>query len=287
VNKTLNHKGWLFVLPVVVLVAFNAIIPLMTVVNFSVQESFGDNVFFWVGMRWFEQVLHSDRFHAALLRQLMFTGIILAIEIPLGLAIALTMPRRGPWVSVCLVLMALPLLIPWNVVGAMWNIFALPDIGLLAKLMSALGFNYNYTRQPLAAWFTVVLMDVWHWTSLVSLLCYAGLVAIPNAYYQAAKIDGASPWAVFRYIQLPKLKHVLTIAILLRFMDSFMIYTEVVVLTGGGPGNATTFLSIDLVKMALGQFDLGPAAAMSLIYFLIILFFSWLFYTLMMQKEES
>jgi glycerol transport system permease protein len=286
VNKTLNHKAWVFVLPVVVFVAFNAIIPLMTVVNFSVQESFGDNVFFWAGMRWFEQVLHSERFHAALLRQLLFTGIVLAIQIPLGLAIALAMPRRGPWVSVCLVFMALPLLIPWNVVGAMWNIFALPDIGFLGKLINALGFHYNYTRQPLGAWFTVVLMDVWHWTSLVTLLCYAGLVAIPDAYYQAAKIDGAGRWAVFRHIQLPKLKHVLTIAVLLRFMDSFMIYTEVVVLTGGGPGNATTFLSIDLVKMALGQFDLGPAAAMSLIYFLVIMFFSWLFYTLMMRKEE-
>jgi glycerol transport system permease protein len=287
VNKTLNHKAWLFVLPVVVLVAFNAIIPLMTVINFSVQESFGDNVFFWAGMRWFEQVLHSPRFHAALLRQLLFTGLVLAIEIPLGLAIALAMPRRGPWVSVCLVFMALPLLIPWNVVGAMWNIFALPDIGFLGKLINALGFHYNYTRQPLGAWFTVVLMDVWHWTSLVTLLCYAGLVAIPDAYYQAAKIDGAGPWAVFRHIQLPKLKHVLTIAILLRFMDSFMIYTEVVVLTGGGPGNATTFLSIDLVKMALGQFDLGPAAAMSIIYFLIILFLSWLFCTVVMRKEEG
>jgi glycerol transport system permease protein len=287
VNKTFNHKGWLFVLPVVVLVAFNAIIPLMTVVNFSVQESFGDNVFFWSGMQWFEQVLHSDRFHAALLRQLLFTAIVLAVEVPLGLAIALAMPRRGPWVSVCLVLMALPLLIPWNVVGAMWNIFALPDLGLLGRLINGIGFHYNYTRQPLGAWFTVVLMDVWHWTSLVALLCYAGLVAIPDAYYQAAKIDGARPWAVFRYIQLPKLKHVLTIAILLRGMDAVGIYTEVVVLTGGGPGNATTFLSIDLVKMALGQFDLGPAAAMSIVYFLIILFLSWLFYTLMMQKEET
>jgi glycerol transport system permease protein len=287
VNKTLNHKAWVFVLPVVILVAFNAIIPLMTVINFSVQESFGDNVFFWAGMRWFEQVLHSDRFHAALLRQLMFTGIVLAIQIPLGLAIALAMPRRGPWVSVCLVFMALPLLIPWNVVGAMWNIFALPDIGFLGKLINALGFHYNYTRQPLGAWFTVVLMDVWHWTSLVTLLCYAGLVAIPDAYYQAAKIDGAGRWAVFRHIQLPKLKHVLTIAVLLRFMDSFMIYTEVVVLTGGGPGNATTFLSIDLVKMALGQFDLGPAAAMSLIYLLVIMFSSWLFYTLMMRNEDK
>ena len=109
--------------------------------------------------------------------------------------------------------------------------------------------------------------------------------AIPDAYYRAAKIDGASAWAIFRYVQLPKMKHVLTIAILLRFMDSFMIYTEAIVLTGGGPGNATTFLSIDLVKIALGQFDLGPAAAMSLIYFLIILLLSWMFYRVMTRDE--
>ncbi len=285
-TKTAYPKAWLFVLPVVALVAFNALIPLMTVVNYSVQETFGNNVFFWEGVKWFEEVLNSERFHASLGRQLTFTGIILAIEIPLGIAIALTMPSRGIWASVCLVLMALPLLIPWNVVGAMWNIFALPEIGLLGQIINGMGIDYNFTQQPMAAWFTTILMDVWHWTSLVVLLSYAGLQSIPDAYYQAAKIDGASGWAVFRYIQLPKMKRVLTIAILLRFMDSFMIYTEPFVLTGGGPGNATTFLSIDLVKIALGQFDLGPAAAMSLIYFLIVLLLCWVFYTLMMRDEE-
>jgi glycerol transport system permease protein len=286
-NKTTNQKAWLFVIPVIVLVSFNALIPLMTVVNYSVQETFGNNVFFWEGVKWFEQVLNSERFHAAFLRQLFFTGTILLIEIPLGIAVALTMPRKGPWVSVCLVLMALPLLIPWNVVGAMWNIFALPDIGLLGRGINSLGIDYNFTRQPVAAWLTTILMDVWHWTSLVVLLAYAGLCSIPDAYYQAAKIDGASAWAVFWRIQLPKMKRVLTIAILLRFMDSFMIYTEPFVLTGGGPGNTTTFLSIDLVKIALGQFDLGPAAAMSLIYFFVVLLLCWIFYTLMMRDEEQ
>jgi glycerol transport system permease protein len=286
-NKTINNRAWFLVLPVFLLVAFNALIPLMTVVNYSVQETFGDNTFFWSGVTWFQDVLRDDRFHGALGRQFLFTGIILLIQIPLGVAIALAMPRKGPWVSVCLVLMALPLLIPWNVVGAMWNIMALPDIGLLGYTLNAIGIDYNYTRQPISAWFTLIAMDVWHWTSLVVLLSYAGLVSIPDAYYQAAKIDGARPWAVFRYIQLPKMKRVLTIAILLRFMDSFMIYTEPSVLTGGGPGNSTTLLSIDLVKTALGQFDLGPAAATSLIYFLIVLLVSWVFYTLMMRNEEQ
>ena len=287
INKTIKQGAWFLVIPVVLLVAFNALIPLMTVVNYSVQETFGDNVFFWEGLTWFEQVLNSDRFHDSFMRQISFTAIILAIEVPLGIAIALCMPKKGPWVSVCLVLMALPLLIPWNVVGAMWNIFALPDIGLLGYAINATGIDYNFTQQPLSAWATTVLMDVWHWTSLVVLLSYAGLSAIPEAYYQAAKIDGASKWAVFLWIQLPKMKRVLTIAILLRFMDSFMIYTEPFVLTGGGPGNTTTFLSIDLVKLALGQFDLGPAAAMSLIYFFIVLLICWVFYTLMMRNEQQ
>jgi glycerol transport system permease protein len=286
-EKTWNNKAWFMVLPVLVVVAFNAIIPLMTVVNYSVQETFGNNLFFFEGVKWFQEVLNSPRFHASLLRQFAFTGLILLIEVPLGVAVALAMPRSGPWVAVCLVLMSLPLLIPWNVVGAMWNIFALPDIGLLGYVINAMGISYNFTSQPLSAWFTVVLMDVWHWTSLVVLLAYAGLVSIPDAYYQAAKIDGASRWSVFRFIQLPKMKRVLTIAMLLRFMDSFMVYTEPFVLTGGGPGNATTFLSIDLVKAALGEFNLGIAAAMSIIYFLMTLLVSWLFYTLMTQSEAE
>jgi glycerol transport system permease protein len=286
--KTSNPRAWFLVLPVICLVAFNALIPLMTVVNYSVQETFGNNVFFWHGIGWFQDVLGSERFHAALGRQFLFTGIILAIEVPLGVAIALAMPRSGPWVPVCLILMAMPLLIPWNVVGAMWNIFTLPDIGLLGyTLNSILGIEYNMTQSPVAAWITIVAMDVWHWTSLVVLLAYAGLVSIPDAYYQAAKIDGASKFAVFRHIQLPKMKQVLTIAILLRFMDSFMIYTEPFVLTGGGPGNSTTLLSIDLVKVALGQFDLGPAAAMSLIYFAITLLVSWAFYTAMTKDDQK
>jgi glycerol transport system permease protein len=255
------------------------------VVNYSVQDTFGNNQFFWAGTVWYEQVLHSERFWNALLRNLIFSATILAIEIPLGVFVALHMPRKGWGVAACLVLMALPLLIPWNVVGTIWQVFGRVDIGLLGATLSELGVDYNYVQDPVDAWATLIVMDVWHWTSLVALLAYAGLVSIPDAYYQAARIDGASPWAVFRHIQLPKMGRVLTIAVLLRFMDSFMIYTEPFVVTGGGPGNSTTFLSIDLVQMAIGQFDLGPAAAMSIVYFLIILTLSWVFYAVMTRDD--
>jgi glycerol transport system permease protein len=286
-GRTWNNKAWFMVLPVLLLVAFSAIIPLMTVVNYSVQDTFGNNVFFWAGSEWFEEILHSDRFWEAMARNLAFSAIILIIEIPLGIFIALNMPKKGWGVPVCLVLMALPLLIPWNVVGTIWQVFGRVDIGLLGYTLRALGFNYNYVNDPFDAWITVIVMDVWHWTSLVVLLCYAGLVSIPDAYYQAAKIDGASRWAIFRYIQLPKMNRVLLIAVLLRFMDSFMIYTEPFVVTGGGPGNTTTFLSIDLVKLAIGEFNLGEAAAMSIVYFLIIMLLSWVFYTVMTAYDEE
>ncbi|MGR3488338.1 carbohydrate ABC transporter permease [Pseudooceanicola nanhaiensis] len=286
-DKTPNNKAWFLVLPVAVLVAFSAVIPLMTVVNYSVQDTFGGNQFFWVGLEWYEEMLHSERMWNALGRQLAFSAIILAIEVPLGVFVALNMPKRGFWASFCLVLMSLPLLIPWNVVGTIWQIFGRVDIGLLGHTLAALGIEYNYTQDAVAAWVTVIVMDVWHWTSLVALLAYAGLQSIPDAYYQAAKIDQASRWKVFRYIQLPKMAGVLMIAILLRFMDSFMIYTEPFVVTGGGPDNATTFLSIDLVKMALGQFDLGPAAAFSIMYFLVILLISWVFYTVMTNLDRE
>ncbi|GES43324.1 carbohydrate ABC transporter membrane protein 1 (CUT1 family) [Rhizobium sp. ERR 922] len=286
-DKTWNNKAWFMLIPVLLLVGFSAVIPLMTVVNYSVQDTFGNNQFFWAGTQWFEEILHSGRFWDSMIRNLIFSFVILAIEVPLGIFIALNMPKKGIGVPVCLVLMALPLLIPWNVVGTIWQVFGRSDIGLMGYVLVNLGIDYNYVSDPADAWATIIIMDVWHWTSLVVLLCYAGLASIPDAFYQAAKIDGASRWSVFRYIQLPKMNRVLLIAVLLRFMDSFMIYTEPFVVTGGGPGNSTTFLSIDLVKMALGQFDLGPAAAMSLIYFLIVLLLSWVFYTVMTNYDAG
>jgi glycerol transport system permease protein len=279
--KSVNQRAWFLILPVLLCVSFSAILPLMTVVNYSVQDIISPERRVFVGTEWFASVMRDPDLHQALWRQLIFSLSVLIIEIPFGVCLALCMPASGWRASITLVLIALSLLIPWNVVGTIWQIFGRADIGLLGYTIQLLGINYNYTGDATDAWLTVLLMDVWHWTPLVALLAYAGLRSIPDAYYQAASIDGASKFAVFRYIQLPKLRGVLMIAVLLRFMDSFMIYTEPFVLTGGGPGNATTFLSQYLTQKAVGQFDLGPAAAFSLIYFLIILLMCFILYNWM------
>jgi len=264
---------------------------MMTVVNYSLQDSMGQNQFFWNGDAWFRDLLNPSteigaRFADALFRNLSFSLVALLVEVPLGIAVALTLPRRGWAIGPVLVIIALPMLIPWNVVGTIWQIFSRADIGLFGAALTGLGLHYNVTQDAISAWSTIVVIDVWHWTPLVILLIYAGLRAIPDAYYQAARIDAASRWATFINIELPKLQKVLVLVILLRFMYTFMIYTEPFVVTGGGPGSATTFLSIDLVKIALGQVDLGPAAAMSLVYNLITLTLCWIFFTVMVQLDR-
>ena len=283
-QKTVNHRAWLLVLPVVLSVAFSAILPLMTVVNYSVQDILGPGQRVWVGNEWFIDTVRNPDLHAAFWRNLLFSFQVLLIQIPLGIAVALALPAKGWQASLSLVLIALPLLIPWNVVGTIWQMFGRADIGLGGYFVNnILGLSYNYTLEPRDAWITVLVMDVWHWTPLVALLCYAGLRAIPDPFYQAARIDGAKLWSIFWYIQLPKLRGVLLIAVLLRFMDSFMIYTEPFVVTGGGPGTATTFLSIYLSNIAIGQFDLGNGSAFSLIYFLLIQILCFVFYTTILR----
>ena len=280
-----DQRAWFGVLPVVLVVAFSALLPLMTVVNYSVQDIFDPQNRLFVGFDWYREILRDPRFHSALLRQLAFSALVLLIEIPVGVLVARSLPRTGA--GLWLVVIAVPLLIPWNVVGTIWQMFARPDIGLLGGVLNGLGIDFNFTADPVDAWIVLLLMDAWHWTPLVALLGYAGLASIPPACYQAAELDGAGPWQVFRYVELPRLKAVLTIAVLLRLMDSLMIYTEPFVLTGGGPGNSTTFLSQFLARLAVGQFDLGPAAAFSIIYFLFILLFCYVFYAMMMRSHSD
>jgi glycerol transport system permease protein len=284
-GKKKNNRAWFLVLPVVFVVAFTAIIPLMAVANYSLQDIQGASNRLFVGLDFFKRVATDPNIQDAFTRNLTLSAQILLIQIPLGIFLARLMPRSGWKASAALVVVAIPLIIPWNVVGTTWRIFTRSDIGLGGVLVNQF-FDYNLSEDTTDAWATILVMDTWHWTPLVTLLVYAGLRSIPQAYYQAAAIDGASRMAVFRFVELPKLRRVLMIAILLRFMDSFMMYTEPFVVTGGGPGSSTQTLSILLTTIAIGQFDLGVAGAFSLMYFLFIQVFSFIFFTVLTLDER-
>ncbi|MDZ7792868.1 MAG: sugar ABC transporter permease [Spirochaetia bacterium] len=275
-----DNRAWLFLLPALAVMALSAFIPLMTVVNYSLHYIFSGSIPEFVGFANFVDVMRDSAFRGALGRQLMFSVSILAVEIPLGIAIALSMPKKGIGVAISLVLLGIPLLIPYNVVGIVWRLFSQSDIGLIAEVMSWVGYEYNVSLDPVDAPVTLFLLDVWHWTPLVALLSYAGYLAIPDAFYRAAEIDGASRWKVFRFVILPKLRPVLVLAFLLRFMDSFKIYAEPLLLTGGGPGNTTTFMSLFVARKAQ-SYELGYAGAASLIYLFIVIVMSYIFFQLL------
>lgn len=284
-NRPVNNLAWLFLAPALALVMFSVGIPLLSVVNFSVQDVFFGNNFVWVGDKWFEQVMQSDTFRETFLRSILYAVLALTIEIPLGIAIAMRIPKTGVWVTPILMVIAIPLLIPWFVVGVIWKVLLDTEFGLVGVPLIWLFPNFTLDNLFIA-WAAILITDVWHWTGLVVLLCYAGLTAIPRAYYQAAAIDGASRWAVLRHIELPKLSKVLLIAILLRSMDSMMVYIEPFMLTRGGPHEATTFISQDLLQTATQQFDFGEASAQSVIYFLFMVTTCWVLYTLMVRRND-
>jgi glycerol transport system permease protein len=287
VTATRNSTAaFLYLAPALALMTLCGIIPMLFIFYYSLNDTFAGNSFIWVGLQWYKMVLTRSEFYWALLRSLGFSALVLAIEIPLGIWIARRMPEKGRLASALIVVTAVPLLTPTIVVGYLWKSLILPKSGLIAAGLAAIGFNFNLNN-PVISWIALAMMDVWHWTSLVVLLCYAALRTIPDAYYRAARIDGASSWSIFRHIQLPRLRLVLLIAILLRLIDSFMIYTEAYVMTRGGPGVSTTFLSHELVQTALIQFDLGEGGAMSVIYFVIVSLISWAFFKRIVPKSHA
>lgn len=284
--KSDKARPYFLILPSIILISIVGILPMIMVVYYSLHDSFFGGNYIWVGLYWFKQLFVSSDFLDSLMRSFLFSFLALSIQIPLGLLIAKKIPKSGFFASTIIVLIVVPLLIPKIVIGHIWTFLTIPQIGLIDYLANFFNITFDLNTNIFQVWFIILLMDTWHWTSLVVLLCYAGLKAIPFQYYHAAYIDGASNWSIFSKIELPKLKKVLLIAILLRFMDSFIIYTETYVLTRGGPYMSTTFLSHDLVQTATVQFDLGEGGAMAVIYSIIVIITSFIFYKIISIKES-
>lgn len=268
--RSTNWRIWLGLMPALTIMIFVGVVPLSIVFHHSFYDIFTLESKFWVGGEWYVEILTSLRFYESLGRSFAFSLITMCIQFPLGIMIALAIPKTGPLKSVTLILLALPLVVPWNMIPAIWLSLINPDSGMIGRVVGFMGLPFDYKFTALHTWILIVAMDTWHWVGLVAILSFAGLSGIAPGFYQAAAIDQASRWQVFRYIELPKIAGVLTMALLLRFMDSFMIYTEAFGINAGGPKNATAFLSLDLGEQ-IASFDYGPAAARSIIYFAIIL----------------
>ncbi|MFN5998485.1 MAG: carbohydrate ABC transporter permease [Paracoccaceae bacterium] len=277
-----DNRAWFLIAPALLLLGLVGALPLLAVINYGFHDIFTLADVHWVGVDWFADILGSDRFLASLGRSLLFSTLVLAIQVPLGIGVALLLLGYGKRAVWGLMLVALPLVVPWNMIPMLWLGLIDTQTGLLGPGLAAIGFDWKFTGWH--TWVLILAVDTWHWLGLVVVLAYAGLSAIPPAYRQAAAIDGASRWAVFRFIELPRIAGALAIVLLLRFVDSFMIYTEAFAINAGGPSDATRFLSLELGEEIKG-FSYGQAAARATVYFLMVLAVVWAFVVATRREE--
>jgi len=259
---------WLFA-PALTILLIVGLVPIFPLVNYSVQTPFQEENKF-VGLDHFRKIYSDSRWFNAIHRNLLFSMIILAIEIPLGLVLAYFFHRPGVLNSVASAAIILPALFPYISIGLMWRLMA-ATVGPLGKILHMIGIEYNIAVNATQAFATIIIMDVWHWTSLAFLVFSAAFAAMDPTPIMAARTEGATRWQIFRYIQLPNLMFPLLFVILLRLIDSLRIFDEAFVLTSGGPGFSTEFVSQYIRNVALEQWNFGYGAALSLVYLFMII----------------
>lgn len=274
--KPHNNAAWLLMLPAVAVMGFVAVLPLIAVINYSFHDIFSLDTASWVGTEWYQAIMTSPRFWASLSRSIAFSALALGIQLPLGIGIALMLRNTGPRLAITMLMcVAIPLVVPTNLIAGFWLALIRPE-GLIGQGLTTLRITFDYKFTAAHTWALILLVDTWHWLGLVVVLAYAGLSAIPPAYYQAAAVDGASRLAVFRLIELPMIAGTMWIVLLLRLVDSFMIYTEAMMINAGGPMDATTFLSLELGE-EIKAYSYGTAAARAMVDFVIVLTVVWIF----------
>ena len=284
--KPHSNAAWALMLPAAAVMVFVAVLPLLAVLNYSFHDIFSLDKVFWVGTDWYEMIVANPRFWASLGRSALFSTLAISVQIPLGIAIALMLRKVGPrGASLMLMCLAIPLVVPTNMIAGLWLALLRPE-GLGGQALSALHLTLDYKFTALHTWALILIVDTWHWLGLVVVLAYAGLSSIQPAYYQAAAVDSATRWAVFRWIELPQISGALWIVLLLRLVDSFMIYTEVMAINAGGPNDATTFLSLELGE-DIKAYSYGTSAARAMVDFIFVLTLVWVFVKLRQSGEQT
>ena len=284
--KPHSNAAWALMLPAAAVMVFVAVLPLLAVLNYSFHDIFSLDKVFWVGTDWYEMIVATPRFWASLGRSALFSTLAISVQIPLGIAIALMLRKVGPrGASLMLMCLAIPLVLPTNMIAGLWLALLRPE-GLGGQALSALHLTLDYKFTALHTWALILIVDTWHWLGLVVVLAYAGLSSIQPAYYQAAAVDSATRWAVFRWIELPQISGALWIVLLLRLVDSFMIYTEVMAINAGGPNDATTFLSLELGE-DIKAYSYGTSAARAMVDFIFVLTLVWVFVKLRQSGEQT
>lgn len=225
----------------------------------------------WVGIKNFMRVMSNARFWNSLGITAVFALIAVPLQIALGLALAMLLKSVTRGRDIYASLFLIPMMVAPIVVGFSWNLFLNPIYGPLNAVLKGLGFAPPaWAQSPEWALPTLVVVDSWQWTPFVMVILLAGLHAIPKRVYEAARVDGSSAFQTFWHIMLPMLMPYMTVAFVLRFIDSFRVFDIIYILTRGGPGTSTQNLAYYTYDMGFGRFEFGMAGALSIVQLVLL-----------------
>lgn len=277
-----RDNGNRFVMPALVILSFVTVYPIFYVFYLSLQKKLLIfDISKYVGLDNYLFLLRDDRFWNAMKNTVYFTVVSVSLELLLGLSIAMLLNRSFKFKGLIRAVVLIPWAVPTVVSAKMWEWMYNTDFGILNYI---LGTKINWLGNPFWAIHAAILMDVWKTTPFVAILLIAGLQVIPQELYQAAKIDGAGNFAMFRRITVPLLKPVILVVLIFRTLDAFRVFDAIYVLTGGGPANTTETLSIYAYKVLFQTLQFGYGSTLSVIVFLCVGFIS-IFYIKILSRE--
>jgi multiple sugar transport system permease protein len=257
-----------FLAPASLALALVTLLPTLWVIWMSLERrAIIDGAPRFIGLANYARLAHDARFWNALGNTIYFTVVSVALELALGLAVALLLVRAGRARTALYAVVLVPWAVPTIVSARMWEWIYNADFGVLNYL---LGRQFNWLGSPVLAMHAAILMDVWKATPFVALLLLAGLQAIPRDLYLAAAVDGMRPFRIFLELTLPLLAPVIAVVLIFRTIDAFRVFDAIYVLTGGGPANATETISIYAYKVLFQTLEFGYGSALSVVVMLTV-----------------
>ncbi len=263
----------LFPLPAIVFVAMLMVFPVLYTLflSFTNWNLTSGEPLSLVGLKSYGRVLTEPRFLHALARTFLFTIFAVAIESVLGVAAALILNRAFVGKSVAKLLLLLPLVATPVAVGIVFNLFFDPTTGLANYLLQSVGLPQGLWISSAASVLpSLIIVDVWQWTPMITLIVLAGLAGLSNEPVEAAHVDGASEWQILRYVTIPMLMPVILTAMILRLIDALKTFDIIFAMTGGGPGYASETLNIMGYKYSFEYFRMGQSSVILVVLFVVV-----------------
>ncbi|WP_019532787.1 carbohydrate ABC transporter permease [Paenibacillus ginsengihumi] len=269
-----RNLRWIYVLPALLFVLLMMVVPVLYTVRLSLFEwsmsAVSPPVF--VGFANYAALFRDQRFWDATVNTFYFTIVALAIEVALGLAVALLLNRKFKGKNIAKTVMLLPMVATPVAMGMVWMLMYEPSIGAANMLLKAIGLEPQLFLASMTQVIpSLILVDVWQWTPMVSLILLAGLSTLPTDPYESADVDGANAWQKFIHITLPLLMPTIIIATMLRLIDVLKTYDIIYATTQGGPNLKSETLNIYGYVLGFQYFKFGYASALLVVFFLIVL----------------